>query len=154
MFQRFLNKTTKNKAVANNIKKVKEKGHQRLTILLIPHGYDNSYNFQISLFTIVFIIFMLFSLIGLSVFGIVKSNRTKAQITELSQIFGTYFDEYINLSTSLDDLEDSYSQIDENMTELYLITGGNEDELKKLFNDSDIYENTVNQLKEEEKNKE
>ena len=152
MLERFFKKASKNKTVALNIKKVKEKGHQRLTVLMIPHGYDSSFNFQISLFTILFFIFLLFSLISLSVYGIVKSSRTKAQIDELSRIFGTYFDEYIELSSNLEELKDSYSQINDDLNEIYLLTGGKEDELDKLATESDIYDQTVSQLQEEEKN--
>ena len=152
MFERFFKRTSGNKSVSKNIKRVKEKGHQRLTILLIPHGYDKSFNFQISLFTIIFLISLLFSLIGLSVYGIINSSRTKDQISDLSRIFGTYFDEYINLSNNLEELEDSHNQINDDLTEIYLMTGGSEDELEKLYTDSNIYDITVSQLQEEEKN--
>ncbi|EMM82598.1 hypothetical protein LEP1GSC116_0155 [Leptospira interrogans serovar Icterohaemorrhagiae str. Verdun HP] len=42
------------KEIRKRLDRVKEKGHQRLTVLLIPHGFDKSFHFQISVFTIFF----------------------------------------------------------------------------------------------------
>ncbi|EMO25107.1 hypothetical protein LEP1GSC170_4133 [Leptospira interrogans serovar Bataviae str. HAI135] len=42
------------KQIRKRLDRVKEKGHQRLTVLLIPHGFDKSFHFQISVFTIFF----------------------------------------------------------------------------------------------------
>lgn len=136
--------------VKEHIDRVKEKGYQRLTVLIIPHGFDKSFNFQISLFSILFLIFLLFSLIALSISGIVKSSKTRAQIAELSNVYGKYFDEYISLTSSLENMKEDYSQINENMNEMFTLIDGTEDELLKVPSESDVYNNSYNDLKDEE----
>lgn len=86
------------KEIRKRLDRVKEKGHQRLTVLLIPHGFDKSFHFQISVFTIFFLFSLLVSILGIAVFGIVKYNNTRKQINALSQVYGKYFDEYIEYS--------------------------------------------------------
>ena len=80
-----------NPKIKKQIDKVKEKGHQRMTILVIPHGYDSSFHFQISHFTILFFLGLTLGLLSLAIFGIVRSNNTQTQINQLSKIYGTYF---------------------------------------------------------------
>ena len=136
--------------VKEHIDRVKKKGHQRLTVLIIPHGFDSSFNFQISLFSILFFISLLLSLTGISVYGIFKSNKTRLQIQELSRVYGKYFDEYVSVSSNLEELTDSYSQTRENLNEIFLMVDGSEEEMLNLPGESEVYDASHSRLKEEE----
>ncbi|MCE9499455.1 MAG: peptidoglycan DD-metalloendopeptidase family protein [Leptospira sp.] len=146
----------KKKFIANNpylknkIDSVKEKGHQRLTVFVIPHGHDSSFNFQISMFAIFFIISLLFSLIGLSIYGITKSANTKIQLDALSQVYGKFFDEYVSLTEDLGKLQEDNTVLSEDLSELFTLVDGNDEELLKLHSESDVNEKVYSELRSEE----
>lgn len=140
-----------NPALREKIDKVKEKGHTRLTVLIIPHGYDSSFNFQISIFTIVFIILLLVSLISLSFYGIYRSGSTKREISNLSTIYGKYFDDYLESSTYLGEIEEDYSVVQENLLEIFTAFDGPDDELLKLADEELLRSTAFRELRVEEK---
>jgi murein DD-endopeptidase MepM/ murein hydrolase activator NlpD len=140
-----------NPVLRDKIEKVKEKGHTRLTILIIPHGYDSSFNFHISIFTIIFIILLLCSLISLAFYGIFKSSNTRKEISNLSKIYGEYFDDYLDSSQYLDQIEEDYSGLQENLLEIFASIDGQDEELLKLIDSDIIEQDSKNQLKDEEK---
>ncbi|TQE81677.1 M23 family metallopeptidase [Leptospira noguchii] len=138
------------KQIRKRLDRVKEKGHQRLTVLLIPHGFDKSFHFQISVFTIFFLFSLLVSILGIAVFGIVKYNNTRKQINALSQVYGKYFDEYIEYSEQLEGVQDDFLALTENLEEIYSLIDGHGDEMLKLPDESDIETIALAELKTEE----
>ncbi|MCC5815411.1 MAG: M23 family metallopeptidase [Leptospira sp.] len=140
-----------NPALKNRIDKVKEKGHTRLTILLIPHGYDSSFNFQISIFTIFFFFLLLMSLISLSIYGIYKSSHTRREINNLQSIYGRYFNDYIESKNYLEEIEDDYSVIEANLNNIFLAFDGQNEELYKLPNEEELKRNSFMEIQDEEK---
>ncbi|PJZ69949.1 peptidase M23 [Leptospira perolatii] len=138
------------KMIKKRIDQVKEKGHQRLTVLLIPHGFDKSFHFQISIFTIFFLVGLLFSIVGIAVLGIVKYNNTRIQINALASVYGKYFDEYLEYSEQLEDIEDDFVTLTENLQEVHSLIDGDSDELLKLADESDIEHQAHTELKTEE----
>ncbi|WCL51424.1 M23 family metallopeptidase [Leptospira sp. GIMC2001] len=139
-----------NPNLKDRIDRVREKGHTRLTVLIIPHGYDSSFNFQISIFTIGFIILLLCSLISLSFYGIFKSSNTKKEINNLSEIYGAYFDDYVEASKYLDQAEEDYSVINENLLEVFSYFDGQDDELFKLIDRDELEARAFQEIRSEE----
>lgn len=151
-FQNFKKKFFKeNPNLKEQIDKVKAKGHTRLTILIIPHGYDSSFNFHISIFTIVFIILLLCSLISLAFYGIFKSSNTRKEINSLSKIYGAYFDDYVDSSLYLGEIEEDYSVLHENLLEIFSNFDGQDEELLKLADLDELEQLSKTELKDEEK---
>jgi murein DD-endopeptidase MepM/ murein hydrolase activator NlpD len=153
---KYIQKLTKkifqeNPALKDKIDRVKEKGHTRLTVLIIPHGYDSSFNFQISIFTILFIILLLCSLISLSLYGIFKSGNTKAEINHLSRIYGGYFDDYLEATKYLNQIEEDFSVINDNLLEVFTLFDGEDEELYKLASLNELEGLAFNQIREEER---
>ncbi|MCG6151206.1 M23 family metallopeptidase [Leptospira bandrabouensis] len=140
-----------NPKIKKQIDKVKEKGHQRMTILVIPHGYDSSFHFQISHFTILFFLALTVGLLSLAIFGIVRSSNTQTQINQLSKIYGTYFDTYIAHANQLEEMKEEYSKLNENMLELFTLIDGQDDELLKIPTEDWIETSAVESLQKEEK---
>ncbi|TGK62041.1 M23 family peptidase [Leptospira wolffii] len=138
------------KMIKKRIDQVKEKGHQRLTVLLIPHGFDKSFHFQISIFTIFFLVGLLFAIVGIAVLGIVKYNNTRIQINALASVYGKYFDEYIEYSENLGDIRDDFTSLTENLQEIHSLVDGESEELLKLPEESDSEDLANNELKLEE----
>ncbi|TGM72702.1 M23 family metallopeptidase [Leptospira mtsangambouensis] len=140
-----------NPKIKKQIDKVKEKGHQRMTILVIPHGYDSSFHFQISHFTILFFLALTVGLLSLAIFGIVGSSTTQSQIKQLSKIYGTYFDTYITHANQLEEMKEEYSRLNESMLELFTLIDGQDDELLKIPAEDFIETAAVESLQKEEK---
>lgn len=141
-----------NPKIKKQIDRVKEKGHQRMTILVIPHGYDSSFHFQISIFTIVFFLGLTLGLLALAVLGIVKSNNTRSELNQLSKIYGTYFDSYIGNVSQLEEMQEEYSKLNENMLEMFSLIDGMDEELLKIPSEENIRNKAYDSLTLEEKN--
>lgn len=76
--KRFINEQTRLIKLKLN-KKWKSflsKGHEKLTILFIPHNESKIFNFQISKFTILFIILLICTLITTSAFSFKNNNQS------------------------------------------------------------------------------
>ncbi|WP_411824830.1 peptidoglycan DD-metalloendopeptidase family protein [Leptospira sp. 'Mane'] len=140
-----------NPKIKKQIDRVKEKGHQRMTILVIPHGYDSSFHFQISVFTILFFVGLMVGLLSLAIFGIVRSNNTRSQINQLSEIYGNYFDTYLTHSNQLEEMKEEYSKLNENMLEIYSLIDGQDDELLKIPSEDAIKSTSYELLQKEER---
>lgn len=128
------------------INKVTDKGHERITVLLIPHGYDSSINFQVSLFTILFFILLLGSIMGISIYGIFKSSGTQKQISDLSKTYGAFFEQYVQFSDNLEELEETFSKIQEDLFEVYSLTDSEPGELNALPSLDDVKANSENEI--------
>lgn len=140
-----------NPQLREKIDKVKEKGHTRLTVLIIPHGYDSSFNFQISIFTIGFIFLLILSLITLSIYGIYRSGSTQHEISKLAQIYGSYFEDYVESSKYLDVIDEDYSVLHENLLEIFSGFDGSDEELLKLPGQALVREQAFDEVRDEER---
>ncbi len=140
-----------NPKIKKQIDRVKEKGHQRMTVLVIPHGYDSSFHFQISVFTIIFFAGLLVSLLTIAIFAVVRSSNTQSQINQLSEIYGNYFDTYLVHSNQYEEMKEDYSKLNENLLELFSLIDGQDDELLKIPSEDLIQASAFELLQKEEK---
>ncbi|TGN20477.1 M23 family metallopeptidase [Leptospira idonii] len=140
-----------NPKIKKQIDRVKEKGHQRMTILVIPHGYDSSFHFQISVFTILFFMGLTLGLLTLAIFGIVRSSNTRSEINQLSEVYGHYFDSYISNANQLEEMKEEYSHFHENMLELFSLIDGQDEELLKIPAEDSLKSAAFDILQKEEK---
>ncbi len=73
------------KGIADFFRRVHQKGKQRFTVMFIPHSEKRIFNFQISVFTLIFMVFLLavliVSFIGLST----HFTSTNERITQVSR---------------------------------------------------------------------
>ncbi len=70
-------------------KKFMEKGHERLTLMLIPHSEKRIFNFQISNFTISFIVVLLVVIVFFSILSLNDHETSQSQISKLSALSKT-----------------------------------------------------------------
>ena len=56
-----------------------DKGHEKMTIMFIPHNERKIFNFQISKFTITFFIFLFLIIIATSSYAFIKNNAIKRE---------------------------------------------------------------------------
>ncbi len=122
-----------------------------MTILVIPHGYDSSFHFQISVFTILFFMGLTLGLLTLAIFGIVRSSNTRSEINQLSEVYGHYFDSYISNANQLEEMKEEYSHFHENMLELFSLIDGQDEELLKIPAEDSLKSAAFDILQKEEK---
>lgn len=60
-----------------------EKGHEKMTIMFIPHDERKIFNFQISKFTVTFFLVLLCLIVTTSLFAYMKNNQVKTEEEEL-----------------------------------------------------------------------
>lgn len=83
MHERYL----RTKKVARTLfRKFMEKGHERLTMMLIPHSEKKIFNFQISNFTISFFLILLISIVIFSIISMNDHETNQTKIAKLSNI--------------------------------------------------------------------
>ena len=70
-------------------KKFMEKGHERLTLMLIPHSEKRIFNLQISNFTISFLVILLVVIVFFSILSLNDHETSQTQITKLSTLSKT-----------------------------------------------------------------
>lgn len=71
-----------------------EKGHEKMTVMFIPHNEKNIFNFHISKFTILFFITLFLIVLVTSTYAIIKNAAVKSEREEL---LGNYRDIRSNL---------------------------------------------------------
>ncbi len=87
------------------------KGHQRLTVMFVPHSQKKIFNFQLSNFTILFILFLLAGVITASVFAI----KNYAQVRKKEEFF---VQENENIITRLRKFRSRVSPLNSSTTDL------------------------------------
>ena len=112
-----------------------EWGHEKMTVMFIPHNEKRIFNFQISKFTISFFMILFFVIIATSSYAVIKNSAVKR---EEQRLLMTYEDirshllRFEQYSNNIDDLVDEIKPIVE---ELYELTSGSED-LENLWNEA------------------
>jgi murein DD-endopeptidase MepM/ murein hydrolase activator NlpD len=90
--------------VAKFFKRVHQRGKQRFTVMFIPHSEKRIFNFQISVFTLIFIVFLLSVLL--------------VAFVGLSTHFTSTNERYVKMSKSLDASESSLEGYKDEIVEL------------------------------------
>ena len=104
-----------------------KKGHEKMTIMFIPHNEKKIFNFQISKFTISFFLFLFLIVVISSSYAVIKNATVKR---EEEKLLTNYHDvrsqllRYERMTTQVSDLID---EIKPDIEELYSLTAGNED---------------------------
>lgn len=70
-------------------KKFMDKGHERLTLMLIPHSEKKIFNLQISNFTIAFFVIILLSVVMFSILSLNEHESSQTEISRLSNLSRT-----------------------------------------------------------------
>lgn len=107
-----------------------EKGHEKMTVMFIPHNEKKIFNFQISKFTISFFVVLFIIVIATSSYALIKNAAVKR---EESRLLLTYHDIRANLiryemmtsniASLLDDIKPQIENI-------YKLTAGSDEKVK------------------------
>jgi len=125
------------------------RGRTHLTILVVPHGSNHSIHFEISLLSLGFKLALVFALLGSALSSYLRSEKTKGKLTRISAIHGIFYDYYQSKWEEAKDIQDHFSQIQENLLEIYSLLEGSDQELLKIPSIGEIDRLATNQLQEE-----
>jgi len=110
------------------IKKFIQKGKDKLTVMLIPHSEKKIFNFQISIFTVVFLILVLSSII--TIFFISASSYTikKAEMEKLKCTQKDNINAVKMFKTEIDSLDKSVVEYKNNIKDIIKLLGASQSE--------------------------
>jgi len=114
-----------------------EKGHEKMTVMFIPHNEKNIFNFQISKFTITFFLVLFLVIIGTSSYAVIKNNAVKREEQRLMMTHEgnrSYLVRFEKLTNSIDELVDD---IKPEVEELYELAAGTE-KAEQIWNMDDL----------------
>ena len=107
-------------------------GHQKFTIMFIPHNEKNIFNFQISKFTIFFFVFLFVGVISISVFANYSNSSTQKEEKTLITSYDKLQQQLIEFEELTEELTDIVDEIKPEIENLYELTAG-PDEAEKLW---------------------
>lgn len=113
------------------MKKFMEKGHERLTMMLIPHSEKKIFNFQISNFTIAFFIVILVVIVIFSIFTLNDHETSQTQINKLSNLSKTREGQIMAFKLRADSTFKNFTRFESEMKKLAVNVGVNK--VKSIF---------------------
>lgn len=110
------------------VNEIKNKGHQRLTIMIIPHGEKRIFNFHISLFMVGFAFMILLTVFTVSLFEAVNSGSEETEKEKLSEIDSRNNNEILNFQQAREAILEVGEDVNENHQKiLNLLQTGDEE---------------------------
>jgi len=101
-----------------------EKGHEKMTIMFIPHNEKRIFNFQISKFTISFFVFLFFVIVVTSSYAFIRNAAVKR---EEQRLLTTYLDirsHLIRFEQMTNSIAETVDDIKPEIEELYGLAAG------------------------------
>jgi murein DD-endopeptidase MepM/ murein hydrolase activator NlpD len=145
--------------------RIVRKGHEKMTVMFIPHNEKNIFNFQISKFTILFFIFLFVVIIVTSGYAVIKNNAVKREEERLLNTYHDIRSHLLRFEKLTNNIEDIMEDLKPEIEELYELAAGSDtpgeiwnmedfdprdmEELRKMKN---ILPDEVFELKDVQKN--
>lgn len=111
-------------------------GHEKMTVMFIPHNEKKIFNFQISKFTFMFFLVMFAVIIGTSAFAVRKNQAVKKQEEEFLLKYKTKQAQIIQIQKLSLSIISIFDDIKPKIEELYTLTAGTK-EIDKIWNSVD-----------------
>ncbi len=131
-----------------------EKGHEKMTIMLIPHNEKNIFNFHISKFTILFFIALFMIIVGTSSYAIIKNASINSTKEELLANYKDIRSNLVRLEMITKNTAKAVDKLKPYIEDVYEITKGENDvdkiwELKEEVNSREDLKDYKNILPDE-----
>ena len=114
--------------LTHSYKRFLQKGREKLTVMLIPHSEKKIFNFQISLFTISFLILVLSGIIISFFLSTSRYTLMKKEMQDLQSTQEGNLNSMILFKEELSNLEDSVSEYKNNIKDIIKILGASQTE--------------------------
>ncbi len=125
-----------------------EKGHEKMTVMFIPHNEKKIFNFQISKFFITFFVFLFLIVILSSSYAIIKNNSIKREEERLLMNYQDIRSHLIKFERHTNKIADLFDEIKPFIEELYELSSGGEDSVDSIWEyDDSIFKADREELK-------
>jgi len=105
-----------------------QKGREKLTVMLIPHSEKKIFNFQISIFTISFIVLIIAGLIGAFYISTSRYNLTKREMEKLKNSQEGNINALHRFQEEVTALDESVLQYKDNIKDIIQLLGASQSE--------------------------
>ncbi|MCP4135624.1 MAG: M23 family metallopeptidase [bacterium] len=105
----------------------REKGHEKMTVMFIPHNEKKIFNFQISKFTILFFMLLIMSVVGTSLYAIRKNHIIKREEQRLLMTYEDIRSHLLRFEKLTGSIEELVDDIKPEIEDLYELTAGTEE---------------------------
>ncbi len=104
-----------------------EKGHEKMTVMLIPHNEKKIFNFQISKFIVFFFLSLFVVVIVTSSYAVIKNRQIKWEEQKLLLSYNDVRADLIRYERLTRDITDLMDDLKPEIEELYQLAAGTED---------------------------
>ena len=104
-----------------------KKGHEKMTIMFIPHNEKKIFNFQISKFTISFFLFLFFFVIVTSSYAVIKNAAVKREEEKLMSNYKDVRSQLYHYEKMTNKVAGLVDDLKPDIEDLYALTAGNEE---------------------------
>jgi len=126
-------------------KRFLEKGHEKMTVMFIPHNEKKIFNFQISKFIILFFICLFFVGIVTSSYAVIKNRQMKEEEQKLLLSYNDIRADLIRYEQYTNEITDIMDDIKPEIEDLYQLAAGT-DETGDIWTYSDYDKETMDSL--------
>lgn len=112
-------------------------GHEKLTVMLIPHNEKKIFNFQISKFTFGFFIILFAIVIATSAFAVKSNQVIKENEKNILMKYQTKQAQLIRMQELSLEIRELYDSIKPEIKEIYALTAAN-DNIDQIFKSKDV----------------
>ncbi|MBN2079740.1 MAG: M23 family metallopeptidase [Spirochaetes bacterium] len=104
-----------------------EKGHEKMTVMFIPHNERRIFNFQISKFTIFFFILLFMVVLVTSSYAVIRNAAVKREEQRLLMTYEDIRSHLLRFEKLTNEISDQVDEIKPEVEDLYRLTAGPED---------------------------
>ncbi len=104
-----------------------EKGHEKMTVMFIPHNERKIFNFQISKFTISFFMLLLLVVLGTSAYAVIQHATVKREEQRLLMTYEDIRSHLLRFEKITNDIAEQVDEMKPDIEELYELTAGPEE---------------------------
>jgi len=123
-----------------------EKGHEKMTVMFIPHNEKRIFNFQISKFTVFFFFTLFFVVVATSSYALIKNNAVKREEQRLLMTYNDIRSHLYRFEKLTNSINDMVGELKPEIEELYELTAGT-DESEKVWSMDDFDRDGMKELK-------
>ena len=124
-----------------------EKGHEKMTVMFIPHNEKKIFNFQISKFTVLFFMLLFMVVVVTSSYAVIRNNTIKKQEQRLLMSYEDIRSHLIRFEKMTGSIDDLVDDLKPEIEELYELTAGSED-TSQIWNLEDFDKEDIRELTE------